>query len=160
NVELIGASIEAIKKAEDRERFKEAVARCDLESARSVLVTPDDNYRMVAEEIGAPMILRPSRTLGGSGGGIVHSLDEFEEKIRWAFGCSPNREVLIEESLVGWKEIELEVMRDRKGNGVIVCSIENVDPMGLHTGDSITVAPVQTLTDKEMQILRDSALRL
>jgi carbamoyl-phosphate synthase large subunit len=160
NVELIGASVEAIKRAEDRESFKQVVAECGLESARSILFTPKDDPRRLIEEIGFPMILRPSRTLGGMGGGIVRSEEELKPKLDWAFQCSPNKEVLVEESLIGWKEIELEVMRDRKGNGVIVCLIENIDPMGLHTGDSITVAPIQTLTDKEVQVLRDSALKL
>jgi carbamoyl-phosphate synthase large subunit len=160
NCELIGASVEAIKKAEDREAFKQVVASLGLESAKSILFTPDMDVEILKKEINFPMILRPSRTLGGSGGGIVENESELKEKLDWAFECSPNKEVLVEESLIGWKEMELEVMRDRKGNGVIVCSIENIDPMGLHTGDSITVAPIQTLTDKEMQLLRDSSLRI
>ncbi|MCC6954797.1 MAG: carbamoyl-phosphate synthase large subunit [Deltaproteobacteria bacterium] len=160
NVELIGANVEAIKKAEDRDLFKIAAAKCGLECARSTLVTPADDCLAIAREIGYPIILRPSRTLGGSGGGIAKDEKELEEKLRWAFEQSPNKSVLIEESLIGWKEMELEVMRDHAGNGVIICSIENIDPMGVHTGDSITVAPIQTLTDKEMQNLRSSALRL
>jgi len=160
NVELIGASAEAIRRAEDRETFKQVVASLGLESAKSVLFTPKDDPAKLEKLIGYPMILRPSRTLGGMGGGIVNSAAELQSKLDWAFECSPNKEVLVEESLIGWKEIELEVMRDRKGNGVIVCSIENLDPMGLHTGDSVTVAPIQTMTDKEIQILRDSSLAL
>jgi len=160
NVQLIGASVEAIKRAEDRETFKQVVADCGLESAKSVLFTPNDDPSLLEAQIGFPMILRPSRTLGGSGGGIVANASELQAKLDWAFECSPNKEVLVEESLLGWKEMELEVMRDKKGNGVIVCSIENIDPMGQHTGDSITVAPIQTLTDKEIQILRDSSLKL
>ena len=160
NVELIGASVEAIKKAEDREAFKQVVAELGLHSAKSILFTQGMDIEILKKEINFPMILRPSRTLGGTGGGIVEHESELKAKLDWAFECSPNKEVLVEESLIGWKEMELEVMRDRKGNGVIVCSIENIDPMGLHTGDSITVAPIQTLTDKEIQILRDSALRI
>ena len=160
NIELIGANIEAIEKAEDRDKFKQAVARCGLNSARSYLVTTMEEAEKAAEEIGYPLILRPSRTLGGSGGAIVENHEEFQNKVQWGFDCSPINEILVEESLLGWKEYELEVMRDKADNGVIVCSIENLDPMGIHTGDSITVAPVQTLTDKEYQSLRDSALRL
>ncbi|MBP9838178.1 MAG: carbamoyl-phosphate synthase large subunit, partial [Proteobacteria bacterium] len=160
NVQLIGASVEAIKSAEDREAFKEVATRCGLESAKSILVKTKEEALAAVKEIGLPLIIRPSRTLGGMGGGIVNTHEELIPKIEWGFECSPIHELLLEESLVGWKEIELEVMRDKKDNAVIICSIENVDPMGLHTGDSITVAPVQTLTDKEYQILRDSALRL
>ena len=160
NVELVGANVDSIIAAEDRERFKEVVADCGLESARSALVTTMPEALLAAEKIGFPLILRPSRTLGGSGGAIVERREELEEKVQWGFEASPNHELLVEESLLGWKEIEVEVMRDCAGNGVIICSIENLDPMGLHTGDSVTVAPVQTLTDKEYQLLRDSALRL
>ena len=159
-VELIGASAEAIKKAEDRERFKEAVASCGLESARSFIARDEQQAKHAAAELGFPLIIRPSRTLGGSGGAIVESAGEFERCLRHGFETSPIHEVLIEESLLGWKEIELEVMRDKADNGVVICGIENLDPMGLHTGDSITVAPIQTLTDKEYQRLRDAALRL
>ncbi|MDD2942846.1 MAG: carbamoyl-phosphate synthase large subunit [bacterium] len=159
-VELIGASVEAIKKAEDRDSFKQAVEACGLESAKSFLVRDFAEAEVAAKEIGFPLIIRPSRTLGGSGGAIVQSASEFPEKVKWGFDCSPVHELLIEESLIGWKEIELEVMRDSADNGVIICSIENLEPMGVHTGDSVTVAPVQTLTDKEYQKLRDSALRL
>lgn len=160
SVELIGASVKAIKTAEDRDEFKKAVARCGLESARSYLVRNWEEARAAEKAIGYPLIIRPSRTLGGSGGAIVSHPSEFEDKVGWGFEASPIHELLLEESLLGWKEMELEVMRDRADNAVIICSIENVDPMGLHTGDSITVAPIQTLTDKEYQILRDGAIRL
>ncbi len=159
-VELIGANVKAIMAAEDRDKFKKVATACGLESARSITVTDEATAIAAMKEIGLPLIIRPSRTLGGSGGGIVNSEEEFLPKLRWGFECSPIHELLLEESLLGWKEIELEVMRDTADNAVIICSIENVDPMGLHTGDSITVAPVQTLTDKEYQTLRDSALRL
>lgn len=159
-VELIGASVQAIKTAEDREDFKGAVERCGLKSARSFVVRDFERGRAAAQYLGFPLILRPSRTLGGTGGAIVEEEKDFDERLHWAFEMSPIHEVLIEESLIGWKEIELEVMRDCADNGVVICSIENVDPMGLHTGDSVTVAPVQTLTDKEYQSLRDAALRL
>jgi carbamoyl-phosphate synthase large subunit len=159
-VELIGASVAAIKAAEDRDAFKKIADRVGLESARSFLVTSMEHARAAVSELGYPFIIRPSRTLGGSGGGVVESPDQFDEKIRVGFDASPNRELLLEESLVGWKEIELEVMRDKADNAVIICGIENVDPMGVHTGDSITVAPIQTLTDKEYQLLRDKALKL
>ena len=160
NVELIGAGVEAIKKAEDREPFKQVVASLGLESAKSEVVTSLEEGEKVAEQIGYPVIIRPSRTLGGSGGAIVNDASELKDKLEFGFECSPIHEVLLEESLVGWKEYELEVMRDHSGNAVIICSIENLDPMGLHTGDSITVAPAQTLTDKEYQNLRDAALKL
>ena len=160
DVELIGASVEAIKTAEDRDKFKEVATRCGLESARSYLVTNMEQAHEAAAKLGYPFIIRPSRTLGGQGGGTVTAASELEEKIGWGFECSPIHELLLEESLIGWKELELEVMRDKSDNAVVICGIENVDPMGLHTGDSITVAPIQTLTDKEYQRLRDSALRL
>ena len=160
NVELIGASVEAIKSAEDRDRFKDVVKRCGLESARSELVKTADEAVAASKRIGYPLIIRPSRTLGGAGGGVVTSASELVAKVNFGLECSPNHEVLIEESLTGWKEMELEVMRDRKGNAVVICGIENIDPMGVHTGDSITLAPIQTLTDKEYQAMRDAALRL
>ncbi|MBL7662852.1 carbamoyl-phosphate synthase large subunit [bacterium] len=159
-IELIGAKTKAIKMAEDREKFKEAVIACGLENARSYLVRNMDEAHTAVRELGYPFVIRPSRTLGGSGGGIVYTAAEFDEKLRRGFEASPVKELLLEESLLGWKEFELEIMRDNAGNGVIICSIENVDPMGLHTGDSITVAPVQTLTDKEYQRLRDGSLKL
>ena len=159
-VELIGASVAAIEAAEDREKFKEVVERCNLDSAHSYLCTTEEEGIAAFEKIGLPIILRPSRTLGGAGGGVVFKEEDFLEKLRFGFEMSPVGEVLVEESLIGWKEMELEVMRDRKDNAVVICGIENIDPMGVHTGDSITVAPIQTLTDKEYQILRDSALNL
>lgn len=158
--ELIGANVEAIKTAEDRELFRKAMDEIGLESARSVIVTSLKDSENAAKVLGYPMVLRPSRTLGGTGGGIVYSPDELHRKVSIALAASPNHEVLIEESLLGWKEIELEVMRDLKDNVVIICGIENLDPMGVHTGDSITVAPVQTLTDKEYQLLRDAAIKV
>jgi len=160
NVELIGANVEAIKAAEDREQFKLVAEKVGLECARSIVVRTEAEAEKAAKAIGYPIIIRPSRTLGGSGGGVVENEGELLPKVRWGFECSPNHELLLEESLTGWKEIELEVMRDKADNAVIICSIENLDPMGLHTGDSVTVAPVQTLTDKEYQALRDSSLRL
>ena len=159
-VELIGANVEAIKKAEDRAKFKEVVEICGLESARSFVVTTFEQADVAKKAIGFPIIIRPSRTMGGSGGAIVYTESEFIDKVQWGFDMSPIHELLLEESLLGWKEIELEVMRDKADNAVVICSIENLDPMGLHTGDSVTVAPVQTLTDKEYQMLRASALRL
>jgi carbamoyl-phosphate synthase large subunit len=159
-IELIGANIEAIKTAEDRELFRRAMEEIGLSSARSGLARSTEEAFEIAKDIGFPLVLRPSRTLGGTGGGFVESIDSLKEKVEYALSCSPNREVLIEESLVGWKEIELEVMRDTNDNVVIICGIENIDPMGVHTGDSITVAPIQTLTDKEYQLLRDAAIRV
>ena len=159
-VELIGANVEAIKKAEDRDLFKAAMARIGLEVPRSGFARSLAEARLVRDEIGYPLILRPSRTLGGMGGGFASNDEEFEPAVAWGLDASPNHEMLIEESIAGWKEFELEVMRDKADNVVIVCSIENLDPMGVHTGDSITVAPIQTLTDKEYQILRDAAIAI
>ncbi len=158
--ELIGAKVDAIKTAEDRELFRRAMDEIGLESARSRIVTSLKDAEEAATYLGYPMVLRPSRTLGGTGGGIVYSPEELHRKVSIALAASPNHEVLIEESLLGWKEIELEVMRDLKDNVVIICGIENLDPMGVHTGDSITVAPIQTLTDKEYQLLRDAAIKV
>jgi len=157
---LIGAKAEAIKTAEDRELFRKAMDEIGLESAKSGLAHSVEEAKFFAEIIGYPLILRPSRTLGGSGGSIVRDPSELLSKAAHALSLSPKREVLVEESLIGWKEIELEVMRDLKDNVVIVCTIENFDPMGVHTGDSITVAPIQTLTDKEYQRIRDAAIRV
>jgi carbamoyl-phosphate synthase large subunit len=159
-VQLIGASGEAIKKAEDRDRFKEAMSRIGLVVPRSGAAHSIAEAERIRQEIGLPLIIRPSRTLGGTGGSIAETLPAFEAAVAWGLEASPNREILIEESIVGWKEFELEVMRDGRDNVVIVCSIENVDAMGVHTGDSITVAPAQTLTDKEYQVMRDAALRI
>ncbi len=158
--ELIGAKVDAIKTAEDRELFRRAMDEIGLESARSMIATTISDAERASKALGYPLVLRPSRTLGGTGGGIVYGPDELHRKVAIALAASPNHEVLIEESLLGWKEIELEVMRDLKDNVVIVCGIENLDPMGVHTGDSITVAPIQTLTDKEYQLLRDASIKV
>src|SRR6195256_810281 len=158
-VELIGAKIEAIKKAEDRLLFKDAMRKIGLETPQSQLVNSVGAGLLFAERIGYPCILRPSFTLGGTGGGIAYNKEELEEILERGIDLSPVHEVLIEESALGWKEYELEVMRDVADNCIIVCSIENFDPMGVHTGDSITVAPAQTLTDREYQMMRDAALR-
>ena len=159
-VRLIGASIDAIRKAEDRDLFKEAMGRVGLEVPRSGVAQSLAEAERIRREIGLPLIIRPSRTLGGTGGSIAETPEGYVEAVAWGLDCSPNRQILIEESIAGWKEFELEVMRDGRDNVVIVCSIENFDPMGVHTGDSITVAPAQTLTDKEYQVMRDAALRI
>ncbi len=159
-VRLIGASIEAIRKAEDRDLFKAAMARVGLAVPRSGTAQSTAEGEAICRAIGLPVIIRPSRTLGGTGGSIAETPEEFLGAVAWGLEASPNRQVLIEESIVGWTEVELEVMRDGRDNVVIICSIENVDPMGVHTGDSITVAPAQTLTDKEYQLMRDAALRI
>ncbi|MDW8370007.1 MAG: carbamoyl-phosphate synthase large subunit [Geminicoccaceae bacterium] len=157
-VELIGARLEAIDKAEDRLLFREAMARIGLDLPRSRAVHTLEEARAALEEVGLPAIVRPSFTLGGTGGGVAYNREEFEEIVRGGLDASPIGEVLIEESVLGWKEFEMEVVRDRADNCIIVCSIENVDPMGVHTGDSITVAPALTLTDKEYQRMRDAAI--
>lgn len=159
SVELIGANLKAIKKAEDRELFKQAMKKIGLDVPISATVHSLKEGLEVIEWIGFPAILRPAFTLGGTGGGIAYNIEEFKELLERGLKLSPISQVLIEESLLGWKEFELEVMRDRADNVVIVCSIENFDPMGVHTGDSITVAPVQTLTDREYQLMRDSAIK-
>ena len=158
-VELIGAKLDAIKKAEDRLLFKDAMRKIGLEVPRSQLVNNLDDGLDFAGRIGYPVILRPSFTLGGTGGGIGYNREEFVEILERGLALSPVHEVLIEESVLGWKEFELEVMRDLADNAIIICSIENFDPMGVHTGDSVTVAPAQTLTDREYQMMRDGALR-
>ena len=158
DVELIGATKKAIDKAEDREKFKAAMTRIGLGSARSGIAHDLEQALDVQSDIGFPAVIRPSFTLGGTGGGIAYNKDEFVEMCKRGLALSPTHELLIEESLLGWKEFEMEVVRDRKDNCIIVCSIENVDPMGVHTGDSITVAPAQTLTDKEYQIMRDASI--
>ena len=160
NVELIGAKLEAIKMAEDRELFRAAMDRAGLQSARGGFVHSIDEAMKIADQIGFPLIIRPSFTLGGTGGGTAYNIEEFQTKVVHGLTSSPIHQVLIEESVIGWKEYELEVMRDLKDNVVVICSIENFDPMGVHTGDSITVAPAQTLTDKEYQQLRDAALKV
>jgi carbamoyl-phosphate synthase large subunit len=158
DVELIGASKKAIEKAEDREKFKAAMTRIGLDSARSGIAHNIDQALAVQQDIGFPAVIRPSFTLGGTGGGIAYNKDEFVEMCKRGLALSPTHELLIEESLLGWKEFEMEVVRDRRDNCIIVCSIENLDPMGVHTGDSITVAPAQTLTDKEYQIMRNASI--
>ncbi len=158
NVEMIGASRDAIDMAEDREKFKQAMTRIGLASARSAIAHSMEEALQVQQVMGFPTIIRPSFTMGGSGGGIAYNREEFVEICDRGLEASPTKELLIEESLLGWKEYEMEVVRDRNDNCIIICSIENLDPMGVHTGDSITVAPAQTLTDKEYQILRDASL--
>jgi carbamoyl-phosphate synthase large subunit len=157
-VELIGASREAIDKAEDREKFKAAMSRIGLQSPRSAIAHSMEEALQVQAMVGYPAIIRPSFTLGGSGGGIAYNKEEFLSIVERGLDASPTKEVLIEESVIGWKEFEMEVVRDRRDNCIIICSIENLDPMGIHTGDSITVAPAQTLTDKEYQLLRDASI--
>jgi carbamoyl-phosphate synthase large subunit len=157
-VETIGANIKSIKKAEDRQLFKAAMQKISLDLPRS-----DRAYNLkdacgVAERIGFPVIIRPSFTLGGTGGSAAYNIEEFRELAKIGIESSMISEILIEESVIGWKEFELEVMRDLNGNVVIICSIENFDAMGVHTGDSITVAPAQTLTDREYQLMRDAAV--
>ena len=160
-VEMIGAKAEAIARAEDRNLFKAAMAELGLDMPKSGSAHSLEEAERIAAEIGSwPLIIRPGFTLGGTGGGIVHDVEEFREIVSRGLEASLNREVLVEESLIGWKEFEMEVMRDRAGNAVIVCSIENMDPMGVHTGDSITVAPIQTLTDREYQAMRDDSIRV
>ncbi len=156
--ELIGASREAIDKAEDRELFRQAMNRIGLECAKSMLAHNADDARTALDLVGLPAIIRPSFTLGGTGGGIAYNREQFEDIVQRGLDASPTNEVLIEESVLGWKEYEMEVVRDRADNCIIVCSIENVDPMGVHTGDSLTVAPALTLTDKEYQIMRNASI--
>ena len=158
NVELIGAKPESIEKAEDRQLFREAMDKIGLESARSRTVNSYEDAMAALDIVGLPAIIRPSFTLGGEGGGVAYNRAEFEQIVSDGLRLSPVSEILIEESLLGWKEFEMEVVRDRNDNCIIICSIENVDPMGVHTGDSITVAPALTLTDKEYQVLRDASL--
>jgi carbamoyl-phosphate synthase large subunit len=158
NVEMIGAKKEAIDKAEDREKFKNAMTKIGLESPRSALAHSLEEALQVQAMVGFPTIIRPSFTLGGTGGGIAYNMEEFNAICERGLDASPTKELLIEESVIGWKEFEMEVVRDKKDNCIIICSIENLDPMGVHTGDSITVAPAQTLTDKEYQIMRDASI--
>ncbi|MDR6849802.1 carbamoyl-phosphate synthase large subunit [Sphingomonas sp. BE270] len=157
-VEMIGADAEAIDKAEDRLKFRDAMTKIGLESARSAIAHTVEEALAGLERTGLPAIIRPSFTMGGSGGGIAYNREEFLEIVRRGLDLSPTTEVLIEESLIGWKEYEMEVVRDRADNAIIICSIENIDPMGVHTGDSITVAPALTLTDKEYQIMRNASI--
>jgi carbamoyl-phosphate synthase large subunit len=157
-VEMIGAKKEAIDKAEDREKFKNAMTKIGLESPRSALAHSLEEALQVQASVGFPTIIRPSFTLGGTGGGIAYNMEEFVTICERGLDASPTKELLIEESVIGWKEFEMEVVRDKADNCIIICSIENLDPMGVHTGDSITVAPAQTLTDKEYQIMRDASI--
>jgi carbamoyl-phosphate synthase large subunit len=160
HVELIGAKLPSIKKAEDREEFKAAMAKIGLDVPRSGYARTMAEAIEIADMVGFPAIIRPSFTLGGTGAGTAYNREEYEDVVRWGLECSPVHTVLIEESVLGWKEYELEVMRDLKDNVVIICSIENFDPMGVHTGDSITVAPAQTLSDKEYQVMRDASVAI
>ncbi|MFM7673592.1 MAG: carbamoyl-phosphate synthase large subunit, partial [Candidatus Fonsibacter sp.] len=159
NVELIGANSEAIENAEDREKFKKNMIEVGLECARSAICRSLDEAKSALKTIGLPTIIRPSFTLGGSGGGIANTEAEYLKIVEHGLDLSPTHEVLIEESLLGWKEFEMEVVRDKNDNCIIVCSIENLDPLGIHTGDSITVAPALTLTDKEYQLMRDASFK-
>ena len=160
HVELIGAKFEAIEKAECREKFKATIEKIRLDLPQGGFAHNLDEALAIQNNISFPLIIRPAFTLGGTGSSTVYNIEEFKEKVAWGLSLSPTSEVLIEESIIGWKEFELEVMRDLKDNVVIICSIENVDPMGIHTGDSITVAPAQTLTDKEYQKMRDAAIKI
>jgi carbamoyl-phosphate synthase large subunit len=159
-VRLIGANLSAIKKAEERDRFKKVIEDCGLAVPKSGYAKSWEDAQRIIESIGFPAIIRPSYTLGGTGGNIAYNAEEYKQYIHWGLNLSPKRQVLVEQSVIGWKEFELEVMRDRKDNCIIVCPIENLDPMGVHTGDSITVAPAQTLTDKEYQVMRDAAIKI
>ena len=158
NVEMIGARAEAIDKAEDRELFRQAMTKIGLETPESELVHNMAEAVNALDNIGLPAIIRPSFTMGGTGGGVAYNKEEYLEIVEGGLDASPTTEVLVEESIIGWKEYEMEVVRDKADNCIIVCSIENIDPMGVHTGDSITVAPALTLTDKEYQIMRDASL--
>ena len=157
-VEMIGASPEAISRAESRDEFKATIEKAGLKVPRSGIANSFEEALKAAEVVGMPVIIRPSFTLGGTGGGVAYNVEEFEEQARTGLDASPVHQILVEQSVLGWKEYELEVMRDKKDNVVIICSIENFDPMGIHTGDSITVAPAQTLTDREYQQMRDAAI--
>jgi len=160
NVELIGAKVDSIRKAESRELFHNAMKKIGLDVAKGRFIKNFSEAKDFADEIGFPIIIRPSFTLGGTGGGIAYNKEEFETIVNRGLDASPTKEVLIEESLIGWKEFELEVMRDVNDNFVVICTIENFDPMGVHTGDSITVAPSQTLSDKQYQELRDASKKI
>jgi len=158
DVQMIGATAEAIDKAEDRKLFRQAMEKIGLSTPRSHQIKTLIQALQALDDIGLPAIIRPSFTLGGTGGGIAYNKEEFIEIVERGIDASPTSEVLIEESVLGWKEYEMEVVRDKNDNCIIVCSIENLDPMGVHTGDSITVAPALTLTDKEYQIMRDASI--
>ncbi|MEE3213922.1 MAG: carbamoyl phosphate synthase large subunit, partial [Pseudomonadota bacterium] len=157
-VEMIGANADTIDKAEDRDRFDKAMKNIGLECPKAKIAHSMDEAWEIQSELGFPAIIRPSFTMGGSGGGVAYNKEEFKEICHRGFELSPTHELLIDESLLGWKEYEMEVVRDKNDNCIIVCAIENFDPMGVHTGDSITVAPAQTLTDKDYQIMRDASL--
>src|ERR687893_294163 len=159
-VELIGADVEAIQRGEDRLKFKEIVQAVGGDVPRSAVCHSMDEVRAAVAELGLPVVIRPSFTMGGLGSGMAHTPQDLDRLPGGGLAASPVHEVLIEESVLGWKEYELELMRDRRDNVVVVCSIENLDPMGVHTGDSITVAPAMTLTDREYQVMRDSSIRI
>jgi carbamoyl-phosphate synthase large subunit len=159
-VEMIGATREAIDKAEDRDKFRQLMHKIGLDMPRSAIAHSMEEAFSVQAQLGFPAIIRPSFTMGGSGGGIAYNREEFEAICTQGLALSPTHELLIDESVLGWKEFEMEVVRDKHDNCIIVCTIENLDPMGVHTGDSITVAPAQTLTDKEYQRMRDAAIRV
>src|SRR6185437_7545284 len=159
-IEMLGAKSDVIRAAEDRERFCRILDTVGAKYPKSKMVRSFDEAMQAADELGMPLVLRPNFTLGGGGGGIAFSLEEYKSKINMALHESPTHEVLVEESILGWKEFELEVMRDRRGTFVVVCSIENFDPCGVHTGDSITVAPQQTLSDEAYQAMRDEACKI
>ena len=157
-VELIGASIEAIKKAEDRRLFQQAMEKINLETPKNAIVHNMEEAMEALKKVGLPAIIRPSFTMGGAGGGVAYSEEHYKQIIEYGLTISPTHEVLVDESIIGWKEFEMEVVRDRNDNTIIICSIENIDPMGVHTGDSITVAPALTLTDKEYQRMRNASI--
>ena len=158
-VKLIGASIDAIKRAEDREQFKKCMDESGIETARGGFAKSMETAENIIEDIPFPVIIRPSFTMGGTGGSVAYNIEEFQQLVEKGLSASPITEVLIEESLLGWKEFEMEVVRDSSDNAIIICSIENLDPMGIHTGDSITVVPSQTLTDKEYQKMRNWSIQ-
>ena len=158
--EIISGELDSIQKAEDREKFNEALDQVSIETAQGTFIYHWDEAQKLISEISFPVIIRPSFTLGGTGGSVAYNFDEFQNLVENGIAASPISEVLIEESLIGWKEFELEVIRDKNDNAIIICSIENIDPMGVHTGDSITVAPSLTLTDNEYQLLRNASLKL
>ena len=160
NVKLLGANLKSIKRAEERDKFKKIIEDIGLEVPKSGYAHNWREAQEIIKYVGFPAIIRPSYTLGGMGGNVAYNVEEYEKYIHWGLNLSPKSQVLVEESVVGWKEYELEVMRDCRDNVVIICSIENLDPMGIHTGDSITVAPAQTLTDKEYQLMRDASLKI
>ena len=160
NIELIGASLNAIKKAENRELFKKTMSKLGIRTPKSFIAKNINNAKKILKKLTLPVIIRPSFTLGGQGGGTARNLKEFNKIVSQGLDFSPIKEVLIEESVLGWKEYELEVVRDKNDNCIVICSIENVDPMGVHTGDSVTVAPALTLTDKEYQIMRNASFAI